>query len=438
MKLVPSVASGIISALYVTTAAAQLSFTPESSDGINIRWAVPEAAATAESGTVYVRLDAPVNYRWVGLGIGTHMLGAEMFLIYQDGEGNVTLSTRIGRNHVMPEYEKRSYVELLEGSGVVEDDRMVANIRCGDCKSLDLNGRTSWVSAWLSGDSLDSTDPAATITFHEQKTILDVDLTQARIRSDQNPFLDLRPGDIGGTRGDNAVFATDVDGRGTRRDGFLIAHGVIMTVVFIALYPLGALLMPVFNQWFLHSISQLIAYILMWIGLALGTIHAKHGNYFGKQTHTRLGLAVVILLGFQPLFGWLQHRHYTRSQARGPVGHIHIWYGRSLMILGIVNGGLGLQLASNTTGPWVIAYAVVAGVLGLAYIGSIIHSMLRRGKRRGQRRKDLGYSVPGGQDGQRRGTDDILSEEVDGWLMARQGGGHAGYEMAPQKQPVSP
>ena len=179
----------------------------------------------------------------------------------------------------MPEYEKRSDVELLEGSGVVEDDRMVANIRCGDCKSLDLNGRTSWVLAWLSGDPVDSTDPAAAITFHEQKTILDVDLSQARIRSDQNPFLDLRPGDIGGTRGDNAVFATDVDGRGTRRDGFLIAHGVIMTVVFIALYPLGALLMPVFNQWFLHSISQLIAYILMWTGLALGTIHARHGNY---------------------------------------------------------------------------------------------------------------------------------------------------------------
>jgi hypothetical protein len=256
-----------------------LSFTPESSDGINIRWAVPEAAASAESGTIYLRLDAPVTYRWVGLGIGTHMLGAEIFLIYQDGEGNVTLSTRIGRDHVMPEYKERSDVELLDGSGVVENDRMVANIRCGDCKSLDLNGRTSWVSAWLSGDPIDSTDPAATISFHEQKTILDVDLAQARIRSDENPFLELRPGDIGSTRGDNAVFTTDLNGRGTRRDGFLIAHGVIMTVVFIALYPLGALLMPVFNQWFLHSISQLIAYILMWVGLALGTIHAKHGNY---------------------------------------------------------------------------------------------------------------------------------------------------------------
>lgn len=444
-----------------TTSAAQLSFTHESSDGIGIRWAVPEAAATAESGNVYLRLDAPTIYRWVGLGIGTHMLDAEIFLIYQDGEGNVTLSTRIGRNHIMPEYEKRSDVELLEGSGVVENDRMVANIRCGDCKSLDLSGRTSWVSAWLSGDPIDSTDPAATISFHEQKVILDVDLARARVPSDGNPFLDLRPGDIGATRGGNAVFTTDVVGRGTRRDGFLIAHGVIMTVVFIALYPLGALLMPVFNHWFLHSISQLIAYILMWVGLGLGTIHAKHGNYvsippsstaemprstltplqFGKQTHTRLGLAVVILLGFQPLFGWLQHRHYATSAARGTVGHIHIWYGRGLMILGIVNGGLGLQLASNTTGPWAIAYAVVAGVLGAGYIGSIIYSMLRRGRRRKQSREVSSYPVPGavpGADGETRGTDDLLSAEIDGWLTARQEGEQPGYEIPLQKQLASP
>jgi hypothetical protein len=108
------------------------------------------------------------------------------------------------------------------------------------------------------------------------------------------------------------------------------------------------------------------------------------------------------------------------------------------MILGIVNGGLGLQLASNTTGPWVIAYAVVAGVLGAAYTGSIIYSMLRRGRRRRQSRKGSGYSVPGGADRETRGTDDLLSEEIDGWLMARQRGAHAGYEMAPQKQPGTP
>ena len=46
---------------------------------------------------------------------------------------------------------------------------------------------------------------------------------------------------------------------------------------------------------------------------------------------------------------------------------VHIWHGRILIILGIVNGGLGLQLADNTTSGE-IAYGVVAGVIFVVYI----------------------------------------------------------------------
>jgi hypothetical protein len=41
-----------------------------------------------------------------------------------------------------------------------------------------------------------------------------------------------------------------------------------------------------------------------------------------------------------------------------------------IVLLGIVNGGLGLQLAANTTAGE-IAYGVVAGVVGLGYITTV-------------------------------------------------------------------
>lgn len=80
-----------------------------------------------------------------------------------------------------------------------------------------------------------------------------------------------------------------------------------------------------------------------------------------------MGTIVVALLGLQPFLGWLQHRHYLRHQRRGIFGHVHIWYGRALMILGIINGGLGLKLAGGPR-SFVIAYSVVAGIVGLLYL----------------------------------------------------------------------
>ena len=49
----------------------------------------------------------------------------------------------------------------------------------------------------------------------------------------------------------------------------------------------------------------------------------------------------------------------------------HLWLGRAAITLGIINGGLGLQLADNTH-KGEVAYAVVAAVMYLLYVGSIV------------------------------------------------------------------
>jgi len=54
----------------------------------------------------------------------------------------------------------------------------------------------------------------------------------------------------------------------------------------------------------------------------------------------------------------------------------------------MINGGLGLQLANNTTGGK-IAYSVVAGISGTSFIGLIVWSEMRRRKERNEGPSDI-------------------------------------------------
>ncbi|GKT83456.1 integral membrane protein [Colletotrichum tofieldiae] len=86
------------------------------------------------------------------------------------------------------------------------------------------------------------------------------------------------------------------------------------------------------------------------------------------------------MLAIQPFLGVAHHKYYKKNQTRGIVSHAHIWYGRALMVLGIINGGLGLELASSSR-AYVIAYSVIAAIIGVAWIGSAVWGEMRRSKR---------------------------------------------------------
>jgi hypothetical protein len=220
------------------------------------------------------------------------MPDSNMFIMYQDGKGNVTLSTRPGANHVMPTYKARSDVELLAGSGVV-DGNMVANVRCGNCTNLDFSGQSNWISAWKSGDSLASTNPAAIITQHDSMTLFTVNLGKASVSSDSNPFTGTSASTSGSNSGSSSGSGSgsssgsgDSDGDGdgavsgvssgsTPSETLPTSHGVIMSIVFVILYPLGSSLMPLLGKWYIHASWQTIAFLLMWAGFGIGVYIAK-------------------------------------------------------------------------------------------------------------------------------------------------------------------
>ena len=89
----------------------------------------------------------------------------------------------------------------------------------------------------------------------------------------------------------------------------------------------------------------------------------------------------------QPALGFMHHRHFVATGGRGAVSHAHIWWGRALLVLGVINGGIGLEMALERQ-SLIIAYSVVAAVTFAAYFLSKVATSL--GGRRARSGKEFG------------------------------------------------
>ena len=265
-------------------------FCPQNADNVCYTVGIPSDSASSGSGNIYFQITAPTDYQWVALGTGSRMSGSNMFIMYQDGNGNLTMSPRLGTFHTPPQLDTSSTaanLELLAGSGVSSDGKtMTANVVCSNCESWDggslslTSSSSNWIGAWRMGDSLSTTDRDESLSQHDDTTQFNLDLTQASISSDANPFVD---GGSGGNDTGSGSGSGSGSGTGSGSDSgdgvtvvagpngkILAAHGVIMAIVMVVLYPLGSLLMPLLGKWFVHAGWQTVSFLLMWAGFALG------------------------------------------------------------------------------------------------------------------------------------------------------------------------
>jgi len=61
-----------------------------------------------------------------------------------------------------------------------------------------------------------------------------------------------------------------------------------------------------------------------------------------------------------------------------------VWFGRALLILGIINGGLGFQLAQNTSTNQNVIYVISVMLIALLYVGALIRWSTRGSGRSGE------------------------------------------------------
>ncbi|KAI1132389.1 hypothetical protein F5Y10DRAFT_261098 [Nemania abortiva] len=157
------------------------------------------------------------------------------------------------------------------------------------------------------------------------------------------------------------------------------AHGALAALAFAFLFPLGAIVMRVVPgrpALLAHGGIQVLAYALYVAAAGLGLyltsmIRVASGadplERARSNAHPIIGIALLVLLFSQPVWGVMHHRLFKKLKRRTPVSHVHLWVGRLGITLGIINGGLGLALAGAKGAP-VIAYSVVAGVMWLLWV----------------------------------------------------------------------
>ncbi|KIW01114.1 uncharacterized protein PV09_07402 [Verruconis gallopava] len=167
----------------------------------------------------------------------------------------------------------------------------------------------------------------------------------------------------------------------SQQKNMLMAHGIMAGLAFAVFFPFGAISIRLLSfpglVWF-HAAFQVFAYVFYIIAFGLGIWLANQLHLMG-EAHPILGIVLFILLFFMPVLGQLHHRNFKKFQTRTIPSFAHIWLGRIVITLGIINGGLGLKLANNSTyGPKV--YGVVAGIIFAIYLASIVIGERRRAR----------------------------------------------------------
>ncbi|KAL5435066.1 hypothetical protein PMIN05_007440 [Paraphaeosphaeria minitans] len=142
------------------------------------------------------------------------------------------------------------------------------------------------------------------------------------------------------------------------------------------------------SAWLFHGLFQIFAFLVYMAAFALGVWMTQQApaqaNLIGRY-HPIVGIVLFAVLFIQPVLGLIHHFRYKQVGRRTFWSYGHLWLGRLLIPLGMINGGLGLLLATETgygrpTTGQVIAYGVVAGIMSLLWLAATIIGERRRTK----------------------------------------------------------
>ncbi|GAD98405.1 conserved hypothetical protein [Paecilomyces variotii No. 5] len=326
-----------------------------------------------DSQDVYFHLSGPTDYSWVAVGTGDEMKDSLMILLYSNRHGdNVTVSPRLCSGEQEPVFSSSLDVVTLPGTGIA-GNTMTVNARCTNCShwktgSLDLQSTSQpWIYALgpKSSESipLKSDSKSASIQRHSEYGRFFMDMKQA-------------------TGGAGGIPSSLTTATGSRQDGNpshdsnwpAIIHGLAACVAFVIFMPVGIIVLRIFPssvRW--HWVNQTFASILAIVGILFGfylsTMYTKSDSF--NSAHQIIGIVVIIAVLLQWFVGFWHHRLYKKLQHPTHYGVVHRHFGRGVIILAIVNGGIGLTWSSATT-KMVLAYAIIVAVLGVLTIAALL------------------------------------------------------------------
>lgn len=157
-----------------------------------------------------------------------------------------------------------------------------------------------------------------------------------------------------------------------------VIHGLLLCGAFVLLMPTGVIFLRVVPQsvrW--HWVNQTLASALVIVGglggLYISTMYNKSRSY--NSAHQLIGILVMLAVIVQWGMGYWHHRLYKLTQSPTRYGPIHRYFGQVVLLLGVLNGGIGLTWSSAAR-PFVIGYAVVVAIVGIGVIGAVVWKRL--------------------------------------------------------------
>ncbi|KAI1499872.1 hypothetical protein F5X99DRAFT_388496 [Biscogniauxia marginata] len=319
---------------------------------------------------LFFSLMMPVHITWGAIGLGSSkMAGSLILMAYPSSTGlNVTLSPRLGYGHTEPtplSSDSDIQIQALSGTGLINETTYVFNGRCGNCRSwstkgsdndttLDIDSREAPMlyATGPSGETR-SNDVAASVKMHSNYGTFSMDLVRATGSGSVPAILPSEE-----TQSEGAVLRSAKEGK---RDSAAVAHAVLMVLCFVGLYPFGVLVLRLggWARW--HAANQGVALVLVIIGASLGfKISGTYNRTKNFNTaHQVIGILIFIFVFVQFALGFMHHRNFKKTQQPTKLAPIHIWLGRLIILMGVINGFLGFPLALSPDYNYVLAGLVL-------------------------------------------------------------------------------
>lgn len=290
---------------------------------------------------------------------------------------------------------------------------MVANVKCmcipnfsnilltditgSNCKtwtggSMSFTDASSeWIWAYKKGSAISSDSLTIALTQHSKYGTTTLNLQNAVGGTSANPFLSTVPASSSTSSGGSSNSGSSggqesTDAPSSTYPTVLLAHAVVACLAFALFFPLGAMgirALSIKNMVWLHAgwmiFTWFIAIIGMGLGIWLATTTKKLDSY-----HAIIGLTVVAALILQPMTGITHHLLFKRSGGPNAATYPHVWWGRAVVTLGIINGGFGLQLTDNSRASEV-GYGIGAAIIWCLWMAVILTAFMKsKGKHEGE------------------------------------------------------
>ncbi|KAK0385005.1 hypothetical protein NLU13_7483 [Sarocladium strictum] len=340
------------------------------------------------------------SYSWGAVGIGSNdMPGALYFMIYQNlDRDNVTFSPRVTYSNVEPFYFDEPEFQVLPGTGV-DSEYMTFTARC-------LSHCRSWPARGGAGGTIDVSDANQKAIFalgpkegfasdnveqnlkiHSRYGRFTLNMKRTRDVED-NPEIGSNPKMDGATLDFSKSGYSDIKST---------MHAVLMILGICALMPLGALMLRLGGWVRAHALNQTIAmiFVLAGFGLGVATSFTYQRSMHFKSYHQIVGIIVVAFILAQFTIGFLHHKKFKDTQHPTIYGKVHVWLGRIIIFLGVLNAFFGLTFALNRRYGIVLAGLMIFIILGV-FAATIGRRWMTKNRRMRQGDPLAGGSTPYG------------------------------------------